>query len=503
MPPQVTPSGGDPAELACDVLVVGAFAADGGAHLGRAAAGVDRALGGALSEHLVDTSFKAKPGEVAVVTTLGRLPAKTIAVAGLGPADEAGAGHVRRAAGVTGRRFAERAVIASTLHDDLASDDGEAAAASVEGFLLGSYRFTAHKSDPHPSKIQEILLPGAAPEAIERGLALAEATALARDLINEPASELSPAGLASRAQEVADVGGLECKVWDEDELAAQGFGGLLAVAQGSSEPPRFIRLDYHSEGATQTLAVIGKGITFDSGGLSLKDAKGMEMMKTDMSGGAAVLGAMSAVARLKPSVNVMALIASSENMPGSRALKPGDVIRHYGGKTTEVLNTDAEGRLVLADALAYATEQKPDAIVDVATLTGSIMIALGLKLAGLFSNDDALADEIVAAGRAAGERYWRMPLSDDFKSELVSEVADQKNVGSRWGGSIIAASFLKEFVGEGIPWAHLDIAGTARAESDYDDVPKGGSGFATRTLLRWIEQSESSRRFAEQEERGR
>jgi leucyl aminopeptidase len=206
-----------------------------------------------------------------------------------------------------------------------------------------------------------------------------------------------------------------------------------------------------------------------------------------MSGGAAVLGAMSALGRLKPAIEVVALIAASENMPGGAALKPGDVIRHYGGKTTEVLNTDAEGRLVLADALAYASEQGADAIVDVATLTGSITIALGLKIAGLFSTDDALSDEIVRAAEAAGERYWRMPLPDDFKSELVSEVADQKNVGSRWGGSIIAATYLKEFVADGIPWAHLDIAGPARAESDYDDVPKGGAGFATRTLVRWIE----------------
>jgi leucyl aminopeptidase len=485
MAPQVTPTSQDPAEITCDVLVVGASSSDGGPELGPRARAVDDALDGALARHLADTSFKAKVGDVTLVTTLGRLPAKTIAIVGLGTTGDPAAA-ARKAAGAVGRRFADRGTLASVIHDDLAGDHDAAATASIEGFLLGSYRFGGYKADPHPSKIEQILLPGASVESIEEGLALAEATSLARDLINEPSSSLTPEALAARAREVADVAGLGCTVFDETELAEKGFGGLLGVAQGSSQPPRLIELVYRPDGATRKLVIIGKGITFDSGGLSLKDAKGMETMKTDMSGGAAVIGAMSAVGRLKPGVEVIGLIGASENMPSGTALKPGDVVRHYGGKTTEVLNTDAEGRLVLADVLAYASENGADAIVDVATLTGSIMIALGLKLAGLFSNDDTLSDEIVRSGEASGERYWRMPLTDDFKSELVSEVADQKNVGSRWGGSIIAATFLKEFVAPGLPWAHLDIAGTARAESDYDEVPKGGVGFGTRTLIRWI-----------------
>ena len=487
MPPQVTPSEQGPTDLACDVLVVGAHSGEQGAELGPGAAEVDGPLGGALGEHLSDVRFKGKPGETTLVTTLGRLPAKTVAVVGLGGRGEPAARAARKAAGAIGRKLSDRAVIASVLHRDLQSDAAAAAEATVEGLLLGSYKFNGYKSDPHPSKIEQILLPGASAEWIERGLAIAEGTALARDLINEPASTLTPDALARRAREVADVGGLECTVFEENDLAAKGFGGMLAVAQGSTTPPRFIQLHYKSDAPKAKVIVVGKGITFDSGGLSLKDPKNMETMKTDMSGGAAVIGAMSAISRLKPSVEVIALVAATENMPGGEAMKPGDVMRHYGGKTTEVLNTDAEGRLVLADALAYASELGGDAIVDVATLTGSITVALGLKVAGLFSNDDALADEIVAAGDAAGERFWRMPLFDDFKTELVSEVADQKNVGSRWGGAIIAAKYLEEFVAKKTPWAHLDIAGPARAESDYDDTPKGGAGFATRTLIRWIE----------------
>jgi leucyl aminopeptidase len=453
MPPQVTPAAAPAAELACDVVVTGAFADDGGTHLGAGGAELDRALDGALAEHLADTSFKGKVGDLTVVTTLGRAPAKAIAVVGLGPRDAAGPGAARRACGLAGRRLAERGVVGSLLHLDVTNDAAEVAAASIEGLLLGSYRFTTYKSDPKPSKIREILLPGAPADAIDRGVAFAEATMLARDLANEPASTLTPETLATRARDVADVAALDCEVYDDARLESEGFGGLIAVGEGSTRPPRLIRLHYKPDGARGKVVVIGKGITFDSGGLSLKDARGMETMKTDMSGGAAVIGAMSVLARLGATTEVIAYVAASENMPGGGALKPGDVIRHYGKKTTEVLNTDAEGRLVLADTLALASEERPDAIVDVATLTGSITIALGLKIAGLFSTDDDLAREITSAGEASGERYWRMPMADDFKAELV----------------------------------HLDIAGTARAESDYDETPKGASGFATRTLLRWIE----------------
>ncbi|HEX2057902.1 MAG TPA: leucyl aminopeptidase [Actinomycetota bacterium] len=485
--PQISPSHERASEIACDALVVGATAGAGGAELaGGAAAEVDAALDGRLSEHLRDLSFKAKPGDVATVPTLGRLPAKSIAVAGLGAAGEAGPAEVRKATGAAARRVAEAATIAVAAHDVV--DHPRAARAALEGILLGSYKFTAFKSEPRPPKLQSVQVLGAAEADLEAAWTAAEATMRARDLVNEPAGSLTPSALAERAAEVADGAGLECTIWDEDELADRGFGGLLGVAQGSAQPPRLIQVHYRPESPRAKVVLVGKGITYDSGGLSLKDAKSMETMKTDMSGAAAVIGAMGAVGRFRPDVEVLGLVSATENMPGGAAIKPGDVIRHYGGKTVEVLNTDAEGRLVLADALAYASEQQPDAIVDIATLTGAIMVALGTKAAGLFSNDDELATRLIDAAADEGERLWRMPLFPDYAADIESDVADLKNIsGARWGGSIVAAVFLQKFVGEGIKWAHLDIAGAARAEGPSAEISKGGTGTATRTLVSWVE----------------
>lgn len=486
MPPTITTSKQPPEEIACDALVVGAFAGENGPVLSSEGAAIDAALEGGLSEHLSRVAFKARVGKVCVLPTLGRIPAKSIAVVGLGDDRVADPLDIMRSAGVVARRLADSAVIASALHG--ANRDGGGVSAAAEGFLLGSYRFTQYKSKPQSSKTERILfLDDADADAVVRGTVVAEATALARDLTNEPASTLYPGTFAARAGEVADANGLECTIWEEDELDARGFGGILAVGRGSERPPRLIHLRYMPENARGKVVLIGKGITFDSGGLSLKDAKQMEEMKTDMGGGAAVIGAMSALVRLDAKVEVLGLVAAAENVPSSHSLKPGDVIKHYGGTTSEVLNTDAEGRLVLADVLAYACEQEPDAVVDAATLTGAIMVALGRKAIGLFSNDDGLKDELCAAATRAGERVWPMPLYDDYRSDLESEVADIKNVGPRWGGAILAALFLQEFVGEKIPWAHLDIAGPARAERDFDEVVKGGTGVATRTLLAWIE----------------
>jgi leucyl aminopeptidase len=485
--PQISPSHERAADVACDALVVGATAGSGGAELaGGAAAEVDSALDGALSEHLRDLQFKGKAGEVALVPTLGRLPAKTIAVAGLGAASKAGPAEIRKAAGAAGRRLLDSATIALALHESVGHP--RAARAALEGLLLGSYKFTEFKSEPKPARIQSVLVFGAGEEELEGGATAAEATMLARDLVNTPASALTPDGLARRAREVADVAGLTCTVWEEDELRERGFGGLLGVAQGSAQPPRFIQLHYRPESPTAKIALVGKGITYDSGGLSLKDAKSMETMKTDMSGAAAVIAAMGAIGRIGPDVEVLGLVPSTENMPGGAAIKPGDVITHYGGKTVEVLNTDAEGRLVLADALAYASEQGPQAIVDVATLTGAIMVALGTRAAGLFCNDDDMAERLTQAAADAGERLWRMPLFEDYAADLASDVADLKNIsGARWGGSIVAAVFLQQFVAKGITWAHLDIAGAARSEGGSGEISKGGTGTATRTLISWIE----------------
>ncbi len=482
--PQLVAVSDEAASLACDALVVAAFGGSGPFSLDEAASALDEALDGEVSGFLTASGFKGGLGEVVALPAGDAATADAIAVVGLGDRDTVDAGAVRRAAGSAARRLAERATLGVAIHLSFPGTAGAAA----EGLLLGSYRFTTYKSEAKPSKLQRLLFIEADEVALERAAIVAEATCLARDLTNEPASTLTPDVLAERARAAGDASGFQCTVWTEKELHERGFGGLLGVSSGSEVPPRFIQMHYAPTSPTAKVALVGKGVTFDSGGLSLKDAANMETMKTDMGGAAAVIGAMSAVSRLKPSVEVLAFVPATENMPSGTAVKPGDVLRHYGGKTTEVLNTDAEGRLILADALAFASEQKPDAIVDVATLTGSIMVALGKRATGLFSNDDGLADELSAASQAAGERLWHMPLYDMYKKELESEVADLKNVGSRWGGAIIAALYLREFIGEGIPWAHLDIAGAARAESDHDENGKGGTGVAVRTLVTWIEQ---------------
>ena len=482
--PQLVAVTEDAATLACDALVVGAFKDAGSFSLDKTATALDEADGGRLTNWLRSSGFKAGPGEVAILPSANESPASALAVVGLGDRSKVDAATLRKAAGSAARRLSERAVVGVALHSNVAGADGPTA----EGLLLGTYRFTAYKSEAKTSKLQRLLFVDADESALERAAIVAEATWNARDLTNEPPSNMTPDTLAERARAIGDVCGFQCSVWTEKELTDHGFGGLLGVSSGSNVPPRFIQMHYTPGGTTKKVALIGKGVTFDSGGLSLKDAANMETMKTDMGGAAAVIGAMAAISKLKPAIEVIAFVPTTENMPSGTAIKPGDVLKHYGGKTTEVLNTDAEGRLILADALVFASEQKPDAIVDVATLTGSIMVALGKKATGLFANDDALADELLAASHAAGEIVWRMPLYDMYSKELESEVADMKNVGSRWGGAIIAALFLREFVGDGIAWAHLDIAGAARAESDYDENTKGGTGVAVRTLTAWVEQ---------------
>ncbi|MDP9388486.1 MAG: leucyl aminopeptidase, partial [Actinomycetota bacterium] len=312
----------------------------------------------------------------------------------------------------------------------------------------------------------------------------AEAVCLARDLVNEPAGALTPAALAERARAVAEQEGLSVTVLDEVAIAEHRLGGLLGVAAGSEQPPRLVELVYDPpEAEAATVVLVGKGITFDSGGLSIKTAEGMMTMKTDMSGAAAVLGAMSALPALGVRVRVVGILPITENMPGGAATKPGDVLEIRNGTTVEVLNTDAEGRLVLADALSLAAEQAPDAVIDLATLTGAQVVALGRRIAGLMGNDDALVERVRAAAEAAGEPAWPLPLPDDYRSHLDSEVADLKNIGKAGeAGTLVAGLFLREFVGD-VPWAHLDIAGPARAESDEGYLTKGGTGTGVRTLL--------------------
>ncbi len=356
----------------------------------------------------------------------------------------------------------------------------------MEGFALGAYRFTAHKSDPEPHQLATVRVlddGDAVADGVARGARIAEAVNVARDLVNAPGGDLTPPVFAERARELADAGGIAVEVLDKAGIEAAGLGGLLGVNRGSFHEPRFVRLTHDPEGATAHVVLVGKGITFDAGGLSIKTADGMVGMNGDMGGGAAVIAALSAAADLGVGVKVTGLVPMTDNMLGPDATRPGDVLTIADGGTVEVLNTDAEGRLILADGLAVASREEPDAIIDLATLTGACMVALGGRIAGLMGNDDGLIERIEGAAGTAGERVWHLPLPQDYKKELDSPVADVKNIGKRWGGALTAGLFLQHFVADGIPWAHLDIAGPSWLDDADGENPKNGTGFGVRTLL--------------------
>jgi leucyl aminopeptidase len=364
-----------------------------------------------------------------------------------------------------------------------------------EGLVLGAYRFKKYKTKKDPDASGEMLrraaLYASNSKGMSRAIAMgevgAQAACQARDMANEPASHWTPAQFSEYGRTLAADYGMACTVLDQTKLKKLGLGGILAVNQGSARPPEMVILEHTVKPGAPTLLLVGKGLTFDSGGISLKPSLGMEEMKYDMCGGAAVLCAMQAIAQAKlKGLNLVAIVPATENLPGPAALKPGDVITQYGGKTVEVVNTDAEGRLILADALAYGIEKyKPDMVIDVATLTGAVIIGLGHHRTGLLSNNDALCDQLLAAGTRSGEPMWRLPLDPEYAKQLKSEIADFKNVGKKDGGTITAATFLKEFVGE-TPWAHLDIAGTAWDFTEKSYIPKGPSGIAVRTLFDFV-----------------
>jgi leucyl aminopeptidase len=372
-------------------------------------------------------------------------------------------------------------------------DPTAVASALVEGLVVGTRGPDLRKTEPARHSFEAIDLcvppdhPGAGDlaSAVARGVVVGESVNLARDLANTPPADKPPTRLAARAREVAIASGLSIDVWDAARIAGERFGGLTGVSAGSDEPPAFVVLELRN-GDGPTLALVGKGVTFDSGGLSIKPSASMEDMKSDMTGAAVVLATLSAAARLNLPVNLRGYLALTENMTGGKAMKLGDVLTMRNGKTVEVLNTDAEGRLILADALSYAVEAKPDRVLDLATLTGACMVALGTKVAGLFSNDDGFAQVVLEACRKTGERAWRMPLDDDYKEGLKSQVADLKNVGGKWGGAVTAAKFLQQFVGE-TPWVHLDIAGPSWADSDAPTRDAGGTGCFVRTLVTLLE----------------
>ena len=482
-----------PAHTVADVLVLPIFQ---GPEPGPGVAEVGEALGADLISVLKDHRVMGKVGETFAVPSLGRVKATSVVLVGLGPKGEAGAEAVRKASVKAARAAAKFRTLASTLPQ--VGDPAESGAAFAEGITIGGYRFDRYKvkSTENGSKgtglRKAVALAGSATaartlkNALRRGRIYGEASNWARDLVNTPAKDATPSYLAAEARRMAGKYGLKCRIWTKAELEKGGFGGILGVGAGSANEPRLIELLYQGAGDDQPIGLTGKGVTFDSGGLSLKDAAAMEWMKADMGGAAAALATMRAIAQLKPRVNVIAAIPSSENMPGGAAIRPGDVLRHRGGKTSEVLNTDAEGRLILADALAYLVEKKPRVIIDSATLTGAAMVALGNDLWAVMGSDRDLIDDLLAAGREVGEPGWELPLWTDYRRNIESTVADVKNVGPRWGGAITAALFLKEFVGE-VPWAHMDVAGTAFADTPTDYWPRGATGSPARTIIRYIE----------------
>jgi leucyl aminopeptidase len=486
MAPRIELTSAAPDRVVADLLAVPVFA---GRTLGPGADVVDRALDGSLAEFMEETDFGGKRGETLPVPTRGMLGAKAVVLVGLGDQDKLDADALRRAGAALARRASKVSDVATTLLGAAPPtiDSGDAAQAIAEGVALGSYQFLRYKGDPTPTKLNQVLVlgrPSAKVRAgLERGVRIAEAVAWARDLVNEPAAGKAPADIADLAKRIARSSGLKFKVLAGEQLERAGMGGVIGVGAGSDRDPCFVRLEYAPAGARRTLALVGKGVVFDSGGLSIKTAGGMETMKTDMSGAAAVIAAMSVLRDLGVKTRVVGYVPLVENMPSGRAMRPGDVLKMRNGKTVEVLNTDAEGRLILADALSLASDENADAIIDVATLTGAITIALGEKIAGLMGSNDEWIDQVRDAAGRVGEAVWPLPLPDEYRKTLDSEVADLRNISTGGGGgSLTAGLFLKEFT-NGSPWAHLDIAGTARAGADDGYTLKGGTGWGVRTLV--------------------
>jgi leucyl aminopeptidase len=471
--------------VAADLLAV-PIAKD--AAFGPGADAVDAALDGGLAAFLAEAGFDGKLGDTLAVPTGGRLKAKAALLVGIGDPAELTVDGVRRAAAAVARRASKVASVATTLAtagSDLAVAD--AAQGVAEGFVLGGYEYLEYKGNATASKLRKVtvIAGGGAPvrAAVERGATIGAAVTWARDMVNTPSKEKSPSDMVAAARKLLRNKGISVQVLDVKQLQAQGMGGVLGVGQGSQQSPRFLKMTYAPAGARgKPLAFVGKGVVFDSGGLSLKTAGGMETMKTDMSGGAAVIAAMSTLTDLGVKTRVTGYVPLVENMPSGTAIRPGDVLKIRNGKTVEVLNTDAEGRLILADALSLASEEKPAAVIDLATLTGACMVALGDKIAGLMTNDDDWAAQVRAAADRAGEPVWPLPLPSDYRKQLESEVADMKNIGGSYGGALTAGLFLQEFV-DAAPWVHLDIAGPARAGADDGYLTKGGTGFGVRTLV--------------------
>ncbi len=503
----LTLSSSKPSGLKVDAVVVGVAEGADGVVLAEGAADVDKAFKGKLAALVSALGGRGAADEITKVPTQGATKAPVVVAVGLGKVADNGKGGgrrgatspaynaetLRRAAGAATRSLAGN----DTVGFALPAEDAEQVRAVAEGALLGAYvydRYRVASKKERERAVGSLTVISAqarskdAKAAVTRAEAVCDAVKLCRDLVNTPAGDLPPAAFADAAVAAAKDAGLKVEVLDEKALKKGGYGGILGVGQGSVRPPRLVKLTYTAGRKSRHLALVGKGITFDSGGLSLKPSVAMEWMKADMGGAAAVIAAMIAIARLKPDVNVTGWAPMAENMPSGTAQRPSDVLTIYGGKTVEVLNTDAEGRLILADAIARASEDKPDLIVDAATLTGAQLVALGSRTSAIMSNEDEVRERIHDAADRAGEAMWPMPLPAELRKSMDTDIADIANMGDRYGGMLVAGLFLKEFVGEGLRWAHLDIAGPAfNAGKPHGYTPKGATGAGVRTLVQVAE----------------
>lgn len=490
-----------PESISSDLLAVGLFE---GARMSPSMINLDKTLGGLLIKEINDQHFEGKEKKTVLIQTHDRIPAKKVAVIGLGKKPDLSLESMRQAAAVAVKKASsEGAKTIAFSFSDLAGGNLPAesvAKAITEGALLADYHFGVYKTEDKEERerriIQEaaVLMPerrmvAQAERGIEEGTAVSRAVIYARDLVNEPASKMTPARLLEEAKKLAELPNVTLEYLDENQARERGLGAFAGVAQGSDEPSYFIHLMFRprAHGLKKRIVLIGKSITFDSGGLSLKPAEYMEDMKVDMAGGAAVLAVFSLLPHLKPHLEVHGILPATENMPSGKAQKPGDIVTTISGKTIEVVNTDAEGRLTFADALGFAQTLEPNAIVDLATLTGACMVALGEEVAGYFSTNERLGLKIKEAAESTGEKMWELPFVKEYEESVKSEVADYRNITkTRYGGAVTAAMFMKPFAGD-IPWVHIDIAGPAWQERENNPmVPKGGTGFGVRTIVEFL-----------------
>lgn len=489
---------GDITRIETGAIVVNHFEGEERFRENEEIAAVDQALQNAVSHLVKRGELKGKLNEVTLINTLGKLPAAWVAIVGLGKRKDLTPDKLRGAVAETCRRLRQKRIYNIATIPQGAGTAGitaeVAALAITEGALLGLYCFRKHMTKPPEYGEIELLQIVTGDQsgilALERGYRkgkiMAEAVILTRDMVNEPANFMTPTNMAEVASKLAARYKLEITILEREDMRKMGMGALLGVALGSRQPPKFIVLRYKGKSTDDLdIALVGKGITFDSGGISLKPSEKMEEMKGDMAGGASVMAAVSAIAQFQPKINVAAIVPATENLPDGNAQKPGDVLTSMNGKTIEIISTDAEGRLILADALAYAGKLGAKNMVDIATLTGAMRVALGDTYTGAFSNNPELMSQTIAAGNEVGELIWQLPMHDDYKEKIKSDVADVKNSGSRYAGAITAAQFLAEFIGD-TPWVHLDIAGTSMSEKERGYIIKGATGVPVRTLINLV-----------------